>query len=85
MDREDMGMLESGGDANFTLKAFRPEHRCQVRVEDLERNLAVMLDIVCQVHGGHATPAQLALEQVPISQGLLELVGEFCQGCYVDG
>jgi hypothetical protein len=35
-------------------------------------------EIVGQKDRGHATPAQLALEPVPVSQAALELIAEVC-------
>ena len=38
-------------------------------LEQLQRDLAIMLDVVREVHGGHATRAELTLDQIPSGEG----------------
>jgi hypothetical protein len=75
-DREDMRVLQTGSGADLALEAFRGGG--QVGMQDLERDRAVMPEIVSQEYRGHATPPQLALEPVAVRQAALELVAEVC-------
>ena len=40
------------------------EHRRELGLEDLDRDLPVVLFVVREIHGGHAARAELALEAV---------------------
>ena len=41
----------------------------QVRSKDLDRHLAVVLEVLGQIDRGHATGPELALDLVAVSQG----------------
>ena len=41
----------------------------ELRVEDLDRDLAAVLQVLGEVDGGHAALAELALEAVAVGQG----------------
>jgi hypothetical protein len=47
-------------------------------MQDLQRDRAIVSEIVGQEHGGHATPTQLALESIAVNQAALELFPEVC-------
>jgi hypothetical protein len=47
-------------------------------VEHFECDRPVVPEVVREKHGGHATPAQLAVESVSVSQAALELIAEVC-------
>ena len=53
-----------------------PQGRGQLGVQHLQRHLAVVLEVVSQVDGGHAAPPQLSLESVAARQRLLEPIPE---------
>src|SRR2546428_12750987 len=59
-----MGVIQPRGDLDLSQKPVRPEHRRQFGPENLDRHLAVVLQIVSQVHGGHAPAAQLPRDRV---------------------
>ena len=62
VEREDVGMAEPGRDTDLAQEALGAEHRAELGVEHLDRDLAVMPDVVGQVDRGHAAAAELALE-----------------------
>ena len=64
MQRQDVGMIEAGGDLDLAEEAVGAERGGELGVEDLERDGAVVLAVVGQVHGGHAAAAELALDVV---------------------
>ena len=59
-----MGVLQACRSTDLPLEPLWAERHCQFRMEHLQCDWSVVLEIVCQVHGGHAAPAQLALEPV---------------------
>ena len=64
-----MGVLELGGDLDFPEEPIGPERRGQFRPEDLDRHLAVVLQVLGQIDGGHPALAQFALEPEVVRQG----------------
>jgi hypothetical protein len=61
-------MSKGGKNFDFAQEPFRPQHGRQFRVEDLDGDRAVMLQIVSQENRGHAATAQFPLETKPIAQ-----------------
>ncbi len=55
---------------DFTQEALGADDRRQLGPQHLDGDLAVVLDVLGQVHGGHAALAELALEAVAVGQGL---------------
>jgi hypothetical protein len=49
-------------------------------VEQLDRDLAVLLHVVSEENGRHAAAAELALDDVPIWKGALEAGQKFGHG-----
>ena len=47
---------------------FAAERRTQVRVQHLHRDVALVLEIVREVHSGHTAGAEFALEALAIGQ-----------------
>ncbi len=68
-------MLEVGGDLDLGQEPFGAEHGGQLGAKDLHRDLAVVLEILREVHRGHAALAQLALNAVAVTKGGGEAVG----------
>jgi hypothetical protein len=77
-DWQDMRVLQAGSGPDFPLEAFWAEGGGEVGMHDLQRDRAVVPEIVGQKHRGHATPPQLALEPVAVNQATLELLAEVC-------
>ena len=72
MDRQDVRVLEAGGDGDLAQEALGAERLAQLGVEHLERDRPVVLEVVDQVDRGHAAPAELALDFVAV----VECVGQ---------
>ena len=71
-------MGEPRGHPDLTAEALGAEHRAQLGSEHLDRNLAVMPEVVREVDRGHAAPAELALDGVAARQRgaeLFQLIG----------
>ena len=58
-------MTDLRGELDFASEAFRPERHAEVRKKHLDRDLAIVLQILREVHGRHAPAAQLAHDLVP--------------------
>ena len=67
-EREDMRVLQRGGGLDLDDEPLGAEDRGELRLEDLERDLPVVLQVAGQVDRGHPTPAELTLDPVPIGQ-----------------
>ena len=64
MERKDVGMAEPGGDLDLAQEALGAERGRQLGVEDLERDLAVVPEVLGEVDRGHPAAAELALERI---------------------
>jgi hypothetical protein len=65
--REDVGVDQAGGEADFPME---PLGKCagQIPAQDLEGDVALMLDVAGQVHHGHATGTEHALDVITPSK-----------------
>lgn len=59
-------MLKVGDGADLLQKPLGAQHRGEFRAQHLERDLAVVAQVVGEVDGGHPAGADLALDPVPI-------------------
>jgi hypothetical protein len=66
---EEVGVLESGGYADFVKETFWSKGSGQFRAEHFERDRSVMAQVVCEVDRGHAAPAEFTLDSVAVSEG----------------
>jgi hypothetical protein len=66
--REDVRVLQPGGEADLALEALRPQRRGQLGMEHLERHRPVVPDVVREVDRRHPAPAQLPLDRVAVLQ-----------------
>ena len=62
-------MLEVGGDPNFLKKPISPKHGGQHRPKHLDRDLPLVLQVLGQIHRGHPSRAEFALEAVSVGKG----------------
>ena len=69
-------MLEPGGDADLAGEAVRAEGRGELGAEHLDGDLAVVLEVVGQVDGGHPALSEFALDPVSRAEGTLKLVAQ---------
>jgi hypothetical protein len=72
VEAEDVRMLELGSEFDFALKAIGTDGRGEVRVEDLDGDIAVVLKVLGQEDCGHAAAAELAFDGVPVAEGAAE-------------
>ena len=61
-------MLQTGRGADLGQEALATERRAQVGMQHLDGDVAVVLEIVREVHGGHAAGAELAVEAIAALQ-----------------
>ena len=61
-------MLERRRGLDFHHEALGADHGGELRLQDLERHLAVVLEVLGEVHGGHAALAEFALDAVAVGQ-----------------
>jgi hypothetical protein len=66
MDWQDMRVVEPGGEPDLAQEALRAEGVSQLRVQDLERDGTVMLEIMREVDRGHPPAPELALKHVAV-------------------
>ncbi len=66
---EDVRVLEAGGGLDLGEEALAADDGAQLGVEDLDGDLAAVLQVLGEIDGGHATLAELALEAVAVGQG----------------
>jgi len=74
VQRQDVGVRETGGDLDLLQEPLGPEDGRELGMEDLDRHLAMVLQIICEIDGGHAPAAQLALGLVPPGKRRVQLV-----------
>jgi hypothetical protein len=75
-------VLQTSGELDLAQEALRAERRGYLRVQHLEGDPPVMLEVLGEVDRGHAPAAKLALEHVAVGQSGLEAGSDFGQ---VDG
>ena len=56
-------------------KALGAQHRRELRLEKCGRNLAIVLDVVCEIDGRHAAPPELALDAIAVRKRVAETFG----------
>src|SRR5690606_8378760 len=76
--RQDVRVLQPRRRADLGEKAFRPEGRAEVGVQHLDGHIALVLEIVGEVDGGHATSPKLALDAVAVGERGGETCGDVC-------
>ena len=71
-ERQQVGVLQVGGDADLGEEPLGAQHRAQFGVEDLEGDRALVAHVAGEVHGGHAATADLALDVVAAGKRRLQ-------------
>ena len=62
-------MLEVGGGADLGEKALGPEYGAEFGSQELDGDLAAVLEVRREVDGGHAARADLALDAIAVGEG----------------
>ena len=70
--RQDMRVLQVGGDPDLTQEAIDPEHGGELGAQHLHGDVTVVLEIPGEVHGRHPTGAELTFNGVLLGEGSLE-------------
>ena len=68
VQRQDVGMMQPGGDVDLEQKPLRPHRRRQLGTQHLHRHVAMVLQVLGEVDRGHAAGAALALEAIAAPQ-----------------
>ena len=69
---ENVRMLQLGGEADLALEALAADRCAQLRVQHLDGDFALVLDILGQEHGRHPAAPEFAFDGVPVGQRLPE-------------
>ena len=77
-------MLELGGELDFAVEPLGADRGAEFGVEHLDRDLAVVLDVLRQEDGRHAARPELALDAVPVGNGCLQSIEGFAHGSGMD-
>jgi hypothetical protein len=72
--RHDVRVSEVRGRGDLTEEAFLADRRRMLSVKHLHRDAALVLEVLGEVHGCHAAPAELALDTVAVSQRAAQLL-----------
>jgi hypothetical protein len=64
MKAEDMGVIETGCDADLSQEAPAAQHGAQLGLEQLEGHLAAVAHVVGEIDGRHAARTKLVLDDV---------------------
>ena len=70
--RQDVGVPEAGRGLDFAEEALGAECGGEFGAEHLDGDLAVVLEVLGEVDGGHAALAELALDAIAVAQGRRE-------------
>ena len=65
---QDVRMLQAGGDLDLGEEAIAADDGAQLGMEDLDGDLAAVLQVFGEIDRGHAALAQLALDAVAVAQ-----------------
>src|SRR6185437_13839523 len=65
---EDVRMLQPRGGAYLAQEPIGTECGTEIRMQHLDRDVAIVLEIVSEIHRRHAAGAKLALDPIPLGQ-----------------
>ena len=71
-ERQDVRVLEVGGELDLGQEPLGADHGGELGAQQLERHLAVVLEVLGEVDGGHAAGADLTFDPVAVGEGYLE-------------
>ena len=74
VQRQDVWVVELGGDLDLAQEAAYSQRGREFRTQDLDRDSAMVLEVLAEVHGGHATAADLPLDGITVDESLFEPV-----------
>ena len=74
-------MLQVGGGLDLAEEPLGADHGGELGPQHLDRDLAVVLEVLGEVDGGHAALAELALDAVAVGQRGGEAGSGLVHGC----
>ncbi len=74
VEGKDVGMLEARGEVDLGQEPLGSHGGGQLRAQDLDCDVAIVLQVVGQPDGGHAALAQLPLQDIAIREGSLQAI-----------
>ena len=77
--RNDVRMRQPRGDADLAQEPLLADRGAEFLLQNLDRDLAPVLPLLGEMHGGHATVAEQSLYRVTVSEGCLESERRFAQ------
>ena len=66
--RQYMRVLQTCGGADLAQEPFAAKRRAQVGMQHLDRDIALVLEVVREIHRRHAAGAKFALDAVPVRE-----------------
>lgn len=78
-------MLKLRSRLNLAAEPVEHHRACQLGGKDLQDDLAIERDLVCQKDAGHPTAAELSLDCVGRTEGGLQLLSELVGQYYLGG
>jgi hypothetical protein len=69
MDRDDVGMLQAGGELDLAKEPLGAKGLSQLRAKHLECHGAVVAEVVRQIHHGHPAATELPLDAIMSGEG----------------
>ncbi len=71
VQRQDVGVLQTGGDLDLAQKALRAHRHGQLWAQHFERDGSIMFQVTGEIHRGHSAMAEFAVDRVaPMQRGL---------------
>ena len=77
-------MLQRSGGLDLGHESLATDDRGQLRPQDLDGHLPIVLQVVGQVDGGHSAGPQLSHDVVAVGQGGDEAILEHCHPVHED-
>ena len=78
--RKDVRMLKLGSRVNLGEEALAAQGRAEIGVQDLDRHIAVVLEVMSEIDRGHATRAEFALDAIAITESCREAFEDTTHG-----
>ena len=74
-------MLQARGELDLVQEAAGAEQRADLRPQQLDRDLTVVLAVAREIHGCHTPVADLPLDDVAVAQQTLQLRDRIAHTC----
>src|SRR5437667_11016450 len=73
---QDVRVLELRREADLSKEPLGAQHCGELRAQHLERDGAIVFEVAREVHRGHPTAAELALDRVTAGEGCAQAAGQ---------